>query len=594
MVAHAKVFKILELATLIADELSQYDLSLCCRVSKDWFDTFTPHLWHSITILPNDPVLKFQSPEGRAGLLRNGHHIRVLRTFNLHTLEPFVNLFGRFGGTTASAEFSSDVDSTGFAPAAPATGFGTAAPAVGFDAFPLSVSCTRRGFGGIPVGATSAAQILVSILERNPRLEFLVVPWYCLESEAVVKVVAESLLSLKEFFSPSELWAEWDPSSRFSFYDKSFSRSQSGRCAEPVVEGLIRSPRAIMPSELLKNYPRARELQLGISARINHEALERIRSASKDLSCLVISGGWPVHVAQILVEASGLTDITLDRKARDGMVDNAVRQAFLKHAPTLEYLNVSGWAFDHDILQAILCSSPFLKTVKTMEEYIGYPPSIEAELDAQGAIKEPWICDQLEVFECKITGVPRPDVTVISIYDIDHWIPDIPQETLQGTMSDLALIAQQESHALQRKVLEQLGRCTRLRKLRLGTLGRDWDNVEYSQLTIKGIRTMTVDEYVQRNCLELSLEGGLDELAGLKRLEELDVYQMAHRIGLSEVRWMVEHWPELKVIHGLAYYDWDDETLFEAGYFEKEEPEHIRWIRENRPDIDLPPLNKDE
>lgn len=45
-----------------------------------------------------------------------------------------------------------------------------------------------------------AEEILVATLERNPRLEFLVVPSHCMESETVVKVDGEILLLLKEIF----------------------------------------------------------------------------------------------------------------------------------------------------------------------------------------------------------------------------------------------------------------------------------------------------------------------------------------------------------------------------------------------------------
>lgn len=65
MIAQDKVFDILKLATLIADELAQHDLALYCLVNFHWYNTFTPHLWHSITIQGHDPVFKFLSPSSR-------------------------------------------------------------------------------------------------------------------------------------------------------------------------------------------------------------------------------------------------------------------------------------------------------------------------------------------------------------------------------------------------------------------------------------------------------------------------------------------------------------------------------------------------
>lgn len=78
------------------------------------------------------------------------------------------------------------------------------------------------------------------------------------------------------------------------------------------------------------------------------------------------------------------------------------------------------------------------------------------------------------------------------------------------------------------------------------------------------IRTMTViDKFVQTTCLELSLASGPGELAGLKDLETLDVSQLAHRIGMAEVQWMVENWPKLKSIPGLEYTDHSHEAALQ-------------------------------
>ncbi|KAF9537701.1 hypothetical protein EC957_007804, partial [Mortierella hygrophila] len=232
-----------------------------------------------------------------------------------------------------------------------------------------------------------------------------------------------------------------------------------------------------------------------------------------------------------------------------------------------------------------------------IEENLGYRPYQDVELDALQIIDSSWACNQVEVFECKILNVPRPDIVNIPLGNVFlvHPFPIPPPGPAtaqdQVPLSGAMLVAQQESHAVQRRVLRQLGKLTHLQRLYLGKHCRDWDNPEYSRLEIRGIRTMAVDEYFDTNCLELSLESGLDELAGLKQLEELDVAQMAHRIGLVEVQWMVENWPRLRIINGLKYEDCDGEVYGHAvdvaGSLEESAPEHIRWIRENRPDIQL-------
>ncbi|GJJ70348.1 hypothetical protein EMPS_02697 [Entomortierella parvispora] len=63
----------------------------------------------------------------------------------------------------------------------------------------------------------------------------------------------------------------------------------------------------------------------------------------------------------------------------------------------------------------------------------------------------------------------------------------------------------------------------------------------------------------QSNCLLMSLESGLDEMAELQALRVLDISFMDHEIGLPELQWMMEHWTSLKSVPGLMRDDWTDE-----------------------------------
>lgn len=714
------VLSILELIQLIADNLSQHDLALCCLVNKTFNITFTPHLWHSITIHQNDLVPKFQSSEGRAGLLRNGHHIRVLRTQSLDLLRPFLefgttctnlvsldaqhslyaplhyssnrtglrSLAMRSRGRRGSAGTGQQQRSTpgfgfldppltsvlgdatnssefGFESTSSATGFGvtdhaltnafggaTIPSAIG-SGYTTSVAASdiifatmpgsRFGFthpapsreysgastssaldlgyplpdhassgplgssqvsnatnlfssGGVvanPLARAKATRnglaeaVLVGILRRNPRLEFLVVPSHCMESEAVVKLAGDSLLLLKEFYSQDDLWAR-KSTVEFRLNDKSYN--SYGR-TDLKVRGFLRQPGGARAVSLLKNYPRLATLQLDIAARINDEELRKIKNADRELTCLQIHCGNAVGQAcrQILMEATGLTSIDVIQYQREDKVPfyDTDRATFLKHALTLEELHVGGSDFDDETVLAILRACPLLKILSATGELHDYRPGMEAELNAPEAVVFPWACGMLESFECKITRVPRPDLVVTEIgLHLNGWVLTPPSQVPSHPN------ALQESRDLQRKVLKQLGQLTRLRTLSLGTLGYSIHEPIYSQLEIKGIRTMIVEEAVQIDCLELTLESGLDELVGLKDLEVFGAYQMAHRIGLPEVKWMVNNWPKLKTIHGLRYEhrdcdlrDQNGEEEAEDNDGENEVVETIVWIRENRPDI---------
>ncbi|KAF9131080.1 hypothetical protein BGW39_002239 [Mortierella sp. 14UC] len=495
-------------------------------------------------------------------------------------------------GAAATASFP-----FGAAPASTSL-FGGAFASTGFGSIPIAASSNSFGstpaqtfgaasapFGGVPRDPWHEAleTILISILERNPRLEFLVVPSHCLQSEAMVKVVAENLPELKEFYSSMDLGRRVGPSTAFALIqgcdNPCFGYSTT------VLAGAIQSP---LSYPLLEVHPRLVELQQGFIARINRETLDRIRSTDQNSFDFVTFGGWDLsHVSLILEELPAKTLIAFDlRLFHDRYINSENITVFLKCAPRLVHMYLDGCNIDEDIVRAILCSCPRLKTLQTMAMDHGFRPLDEVRLNGLTAFATPWISRQLEVFECKIVNIPRPDIATTEVDDGRHTIFPDPDPPLAAALEEIHA-AQQQSHTFQRRVLQQLGQLTNLRALRLGRFGRDHNDPFYINLEIRGIRTMmVVDSYFQTDCLEFSLESGLAELTGLKQLEELDLTQMAHRIGMEEVRWMVEHWPSLKAVHGLKYQEChlelSNEGEDEDGFWEEAErvPEHVTWLLE--------------
>ncbi|KAF9550722.1 hypothetical protein EC957_012039 [Mortierella hygrophila] len=285
--------------------------------------------------------------------------------------------------------------------------------------------------------------------------------------------------------------------------------------------------------------------------------------------------------------------------------------ALLKHAPTLEHFFARACGIESKAIQELLCASPRLRSLEAVEENLGMYVEVEPELDAADVVRSSWACEELEVFECRISNVPRPDVTQTYFYhyrshDLRPTIPHHPQgpAIVPGSPQE---IIQRESHALQRRILNQLGRLTHLRVLTLGTERPNYEYYDSYQLVVHGIKTLIVSALAQHSCLELTLESGLDELAGLKELEELNVGQMGHRIGLAEVQWMVAQWPKLKTIVGLTCLNYND-CFDREGEVEVDdngwplmeirervpdpEPEHVVWIRKHRPDIHCPSPRK--
>ncbi|KAF9348170.1 hypothetical protein BGX34_002633, partial [Mortierella sp. NVP85] len=189
----------------------------------------------------------------------------------------------------------------------------------------------------------------------------------------------------------------------------------------------------------------------------------------------------------------------------------------MNHSVTLERLvldRVLG-VTDKDRAQLLACC-PHLRDFTDLYAVRTSSGRLKQGFDAQcfidqdhdsGALKS-WMCEaSLRVLKIRICGIPRPDVK-----------EDLVNEVYLG-----------HGRVMQNRVYDRLARFTNLETLWLG--GND-----LSQAC---------------GCLEMSLESGLDRIAGLKELKELNVSCMRTRIGEEEVKWMVEQWPKLSVVYGL-------------------------------------------
>ncbi|KAK3811073.1 MAG: hypothetical protein J3Q66DRAFT_404459 [Benniella sp.] len=208
-------------------------------------------------------------------------------------------------------------------------------------------------------------------------------------------------------------------------------------------------------------------------------------------------------------------------------------KALALHYSTLEELNVDGYygLVISDVVQA-LRSCPHLHTLSYTDMANGssvvYGKAF-IDLDPDTGLFKPWLCEgSLKVLEVMIAGIPRADLEMKSIV----------REAYPG-----------QGREIQSQVYDRLGRLTNLKSLKLG------------------------DHFgaFQCDCLEMSLESGLDKLSGLKALEELNIESLATKIGTQEVQWMVENWPNLCTIYGLDGRGGDVEA--------------VEWLQENRPKI---------
>ncbi|KAF9374517.1 hypothetical protein CPC16_001236 [Podila verticillata] len=259
-----------------------------------------------------------------------------------------------------------------------------------------------------------------------------------------------------------------------------------------------------------------------------------------------------LDVSQMISRSVKWTRIDIRTQRNVGALTAA---AIASHCQKLETLSLSDCPrVNSSDIQSILTVASNLLYLDINSNGNFAPP----QLQASDVVSSSWACSSLEGLSANIVGVPRPDVT------LQHNGQPTSGALHSGTVAD--------SHAIQRRVLAQIGMLTGLQELHLGNnelSENETDRFGYDPATKK---TLFVDDHFQLTCLELSLASGLDQLSELKGLEVLDVTRMAHRIGVAELEWMQENWPCLERVEGL-FNEWYD--ILEPG---------VRsWLKKHKP-----------
>ncbi|KAG0009038.1 hypothetical protein BGZ80_002804 [Entomortierella chlamydospora] len=234
--------------------------------------------------------------------------------------------------------------------------------------------------------------------------------------------------------------------------------------------------------------------------------------------------------------------------------------ALAQHYPTLEALAIGDTKFESNELLLLLTSTPKLQTLISIDDgyYEQWPQtSIESrafiDLEPVTNSPTPWACEStLKELRIRITGIPRPDLG-----------------RQQGVVEE---VYAGQGREIQIQVYERLARFTNLESLWLGS------NPSIQQFD-------SSPEREQRDCIEMSLENGLDKLGGLKELRVLSLAHMNTRIGLKEVQWMVENWPKLHVIRGLGDEGNESDDEDEEDEDETEYEKILDWLEEHCPEI---------
>ncbi|KAG0274370.1 hypothetical protein BGZ96_004354 [Linnemannia gamsii] len=589
-----------EIIDLIAPHLNQHDLADCSRVSHDWSSLFAPWLWRTVHITNESTHDRFNSPESRAALIRNKHFVREVTatdqnlllllsahdhsdpsllkltdlralTLRFHTDAPWSLTVGTPPPSPAQEEGGAEEEEEAMTRTR-AGAIATIAELVEVDNFRtvlelLSINTNLRTLrlGKGCLRGAGRSDLLPHIMEACPTT-FLTTLEICFndvqnESRAKHNVITntthledyqtfqletrryqdqEPLLTLKQLiflehrtncddFSRLAVLARCSHLVRLEFGSidcriadllalgdgtGSLLRTLCPCLTELALRGVILLRDARLAALLRSSKLGWRVLELDELVRFSHNAYAVIvECVSTTLEVLRINrwrGLYPAWCSHLLSTTTQGQFRRLEGVS-NGKVD-AITKEFTVHAQnTYE---------DHRVEMA-------------RQKNQGQRTDIWS-----------WIAlgPSMEYLQLAIEGVPRPDVVC--------W--------RSGEPLPIQSMSHCHRYKAQKWIYRQLASMSGLQELILGKpdlnmscisfrgLDASMSSIEIEDALSPGFATYQYD------CLEFSLESGLDILSGLKELRVLDVKSTAHRIGVAELEWMRIHWPKLKAIEGLV------------------------------------------
>lgn len=151
----------------------------------------------------------------------------------------------------------------------------------------------------------------------------------------------------------------------------------------------------------------------------------------------------------------------------------------------------------------------------------------------------PNLCKLITIRDGKYPDIVLPTISAKRFVDIDPktrtfrpWACEQTLKVLQARISKIPPNAQAP-------VYSRLARLVHLETLWLG---------HHARMRVAGD---TLDTEDQNAGLLMTLASGLDRLAALKNLRELNLYGLNTEIDVEEVEWMMRAWPHLDTISGL-------------------------------------------
>jgi len=204
-----------------------------------------------------------------------------------------------------------------------------------------------------------------------------------------------------------------------------------------------------------------------------------------------------------------------------------------------------------DGIHKLLVHLPALKSLNMIASYI----------HVDDLVQWPWACMGIEKLRCRIVGLERLNEPREEIYNKIS----APGYTTDLTMEELAVLDQfQRCRRQQGQVYDRLASLTKSKVLDVGFEWRyPWTYKGGSGYEVDGKDYLRYEGPIP-DTMEFSLESGLDRLSALKNLEMFGFEGNNHKIGEKELDWMVEKWPKLNLMYGLA-----EDKLYMIEYDQK-------------------------
>lgn len=185
--------------------------------------------------------------------------------------------------------------------------------------------------------------------------------------------------------------------------------------------------------------------------------------------------------------------------------------------------------------------------------------AITHDIISSRIIRNPWVCKDLEVLRCQLTGFFRLDIDEELDYEEAVQALESTRDKMISNRQQRIIDQHQRCHEQHHQVYDRLASLTELRILDLGHQFINPEHLYNSDVPyIKPLnreshagRTYIHDNGPIPGSMELSLSSGLDRLGTLKKLEVFGFTGVDHRIQEPELEWMAKAWPRLEVMRGL-------------------------------------------